>query len=370
MTTTAAAAGPPGLDRHRSTILDAATAVSVAAVSAVIVAQFVLPHGWQPYQLGVLAVGLLVGLPHGATDHLVAFRHSQRRTLSAIIPAYALTAVGGYAAFRAWPLPAVIVFAVISGWHFASGEVEFSALRRGGRGRRDLVMLPAFAAVIIVLPAALHAAGVDDVLRPLVKHTDYTMPQGWRQALLLFLVAVVSTAECTLLIRRRWIDVVEMGLLGALFLVVPPLAAFGVYFGWWHSVRHVARLIADYPPAEPPRTGYGLYLRRFGRESALPTAAALTLVAAMWFRSPNPTAFVSTDLAVLAGLTIPHMIVVAGQDRRTHVAEQGRPRSITTPERRARVMKGCMGLPTPTAASNDQLCRANVRTRGDSATKA
>ena len=110
----------------------------------------------------------------------------------------------------------------------------------------------------------------------------------------------------------------ELALLAVTAVVAPPLAAFGAYFGGWHSVRHLARLLAE-DPANAPELRAGRLARplaRFARAAALPTAAALATVLALWALAGGWRAFVAADLVVLAALTAPHLVVVAWLDRR------------------------------------------------------
>ena len=51
-----------------------ATAVSVVAVGAAVAVELLVPGGWAAWAWLPLVSGLLVGLPHGAVDHLVPAR--------------------------------------------------------------------------------------------------------------------------------------------------------------------------------------------------------------------------------------------------------------------------------------------------------
>lgn len=109
----------------------------------------------------------------------------------------------------------------------------------------------------------------------------------------------------------------EVALLAGVGLTVPPLVAFGAYFGGWHAVRHVARLItAD--PANDLDLDSGRLLRPVGRfavSAAAPTAVSLAALAALWAVADGWRGFVTANLALLAGLTVLHALVVAWWDR-------------------------------------------------------
>ena len=72
---------------------------------AVLVVQLAWPGGWGSAAWIPLVAGLLLGLPHGAVDHLVpGFRlgHSAARA-GCVAGAYALLALVVLVAFRTWP---------------------------------------------------------------------------------------------------------------------------------------------------------------------------------------------------------------------------------------------------------------------------
>jgi hypothetical protein len=105
--------------------------------------------------------------------------------------------------------------------------------------------------------------------------------------------------------------------------VVHPFAAFGVYFGLWHALRHGARLVELAAGDDPLRAG----LRRVTVQALLPTAGALAFLAAVVatarYAPPSlATGLLAAELATLVGLTFPHAIVVGALDRRLR---RGRP---------------------------------------------
>jgi len=95
--------------------------------------------------------------------------------------------------------------------------------------------------------------------------------------------------------------------------------AVGAYFFAWHSVRHVARLVALDDATATPATG----LSRFARQAAPPTVAALLLLVAFGRLVPTAPSTVAEAaglyLVFVAVLTVPHVVVVAWMDRREGV---------------------------------------------------
>ncbi len=297
-----------------------ATGVSRATVGAVLAVQLLVPGGWGPAAWVPLVAGLLVGLPHGAVDHLVpgyALGPSRRR-LVLVVLGYVLLAAAVLVAFRAWPGPGLAVFVVASAAHFGAGETAFDDLRSGIAPRVDVLGVAGFGAATAVLPLVAHPDAVAPVLALLVPGSSGRLPGGVAPALLVAALLVVGAAIAVRLARGRRASAAELALLAATATIAPPLAAFGAYFGGWHSVRHVARLLAEDPvnAADLAAGRLARPLGRFACSAALPTVAALATVLGLWAVAGGWEAFVAADLMVLAALTAPHLVVVAWLDRR------------------------------------------------------
>ncbi|MCW2815903.1 MAG: brp-like protein [Nocardioides sp.] len=294
----------------------AATTVSRTVVVVVILGSWLLPP-WV-----VLVAGLVAGLPHGAVDHLVPrwWLGARAPRMVAVLAVYATTAVAAYVAFRAWPFGAVVLFLVVSAWHFGSGETGFADLRAGRMLPARVLRGATHVLVVLALPAMLHPDGVLPLLGA-VLGTPVDLDASTRTALTVAagvaLVGALCVAAVELAAGRR-AEALDLALLLALAVVVSPLAAFGAYFGAWHSVRHLARTLVDDPgnTADLAAGRLGPALRRFARSAAAPTAVSLVVVGAMAVTADGWGGFASHYLALLAGLTVPHLVVVAWADRR------------------------------------------------------
>ena len=297
--------------------------VGTAAVLVLLVAGVAAPAAVTAAAPALAVAGVLLGLPHGAVDHLVpgwaAMRPLPRRRLAALLAGYVLVVAAGAIALAAAPLPTLVAFVAVSAWHFGRGEVV---------ARAEAEQRPVPAAGQELLPALAH--GVVTTVLPVAAWPAVTLPllavlapaagraPGWVPAALAVLVAVVVPAALALLLRRhRTAEAAELALLTAVFWLVHPFAAFGVYFGLWHALRHTARLV-DLAAGDGP---LGVGARRVAVQALLPTAGALTFLAgilatARYAPAPLATGLLAAELATLVGLTFPHAVVVAALDRR------------------------------------------------------
>ncbi|MFY1574197.1 Brp/Blh family beta-carotene 15,15'-dioxygenase [Verrucosispora sp. WMMD703] len=281
-----------------------------------------------------LLVGLLIGLPHGAVDHLVpawisAKARPLRRTVGLLL-AYILTATATVALFLWAPVPALTGFLILAVLHFGTGDVAYHAERDGRPPVRPVLAVLAYGGPPVVLPIALWPGTVDPLLDAVAPGASAAFaPTGRLIALSVVLLAALVTGLRDLAARRGG-DVATLGALVAAFAVVPPPLAFGGYFAMWHSARHVARLLR----ADPGNRHHlaagrlGGPIRRFTRQATLPTIAAFAGLLVLVCVDASPTfspaaagpyqeAPLQLVFAVLAGLTVPHAAVVARLDVRT-----------------------------------------------------
>ena len=322
---TISASAPPGLFPVASRVASRTSLVAMVAVLSLGAVPGLLDTGvlWV-----VLAAGLLIGLPHGAVDHLVPEWLLGRRLpwpqAAAGLLAYVAVAAGFFGLLRVAPLPSAVVFLAVSAAHFGAGDVEFHALRRGVTPQYRLLAIAAFGLPTVALPIALHAEQVQPVLAALAPQlATLVTPQVRIVLLVATLLAVVVTGWRALNAGdvRAARDLV---VLVVVFAVAPPLAAFAVYFGFWHAARHMGRLLSLDPrnASDLANDRLGRPLGRFARLAALPTAASLIVLAGLWWGAGGAQGLVSAHLGLLAALTMPHVAVVSWLDRTGHLARE------------------------------------------------
>lgn len=313
-----------------------------AVLLLLLAGQLVLPDGWSALGWLPVTLGLLLGLPHGAVDHLVPAWVRARRTpllgTVGLLTGYLATATVMFAVFRRYPLPALLLFLVASGLHFGVGEVQYDRLRQptrpsaetdstpaGGRARGvgvTAVAVLAWGGTSVLLPLACWPSQVRGVLEALAPGSGrLLLAPAARHAAVILVTAAAALTVLRAVRQRRYRPALELTLLVTVFVVVPPLVAFAGYFGAWHSVRHIVRLLAV-DPANAAELSAGQLtgpLRRFARSASWPTAAALLALLALLAVTRGAHSLLAADLA-LAALTAPHMLLVAWLDRQTRLA--------------------------------------------------
>lgn len=244
----------------------------------------------------LLAMAVVAGLPHGATDLDAAdrrFRSMGRAWWAPFLLGYLFLVTVTLALWAALPIVMLTVFLLLSIVHFGKQDGA------GPAGR------PAWAAVLahggapIVVPAIAHPAEVVRLFATMVADRADVV-----QALVAGPVAAawMIAAGVTMLrgIRQGQAalpHLADLALVCALFVAAPPLVAFALYFALLHTPRAFAAQAAAADPMSPQRM-------------VVLTLLACVLGAGIyWYASPLALDenVVRSCFVLLSALTVPHM---------------------------------------------------------------
>jgi Brp/Blh family beta-carotene 15,15'-monooxygenase len=300
----------PALTGHRNLMLGV-TACVIACVS-------VVGSPNPMVQLVILAGAVaVVGLPHGALDHLVArqlFAPVFGRRWWLVFGLLYLGLAGTMASiWLAFPLAALVVFLTLSALHFGWDDPLWV---RRSNSLWDAVEHACVGALPIVLPTWLHAAEVTVIfgwLMPAARPLDPAVVGAVAACAAFVVLPVAGLRFLRLSIGRLAAPAAaaELVAIVTLHVVAPPLIAFLTYFCGWHSIRHALELADDLVPGRP-RAG----LRRFVREAVPMTlvtvAAALLASAALFLTDVQLDSLLASIIFIgLSVLTVPHMAMMA-----------------------------------------------------------
>lgn len=278
------------------------------------------PIGWI-----VLAAGLLIGLPHGAVDHLVPGwvlgRPLPRQAFAMVVAGYIAVAAAAFALFAFQPVVAAALFLVVSIGHFGAGDVEIHEAQTGRRLRGRPIAVLAFGLPAIALPIAVHPDAVTPVLAGLAPSLTTLTAPGARVTLLVATTVTVGLTLVIALADGRQRVALDLLVLVAVFAVAPPLIAFAAYFGCWHAARHIGRLLTLDPGNRDDLSRRHLTrpLLRFAGAAIAPTAISVAVLAGLWWGAGGVEGLVAAHLGLLLALTMPHVAVVSWLDRRRGV---------------------------------------------------
>jgi len=282
---------------------------------------------WVPFLLGLV----VFALPHGAVDHHVP-RRLGRRGGPPFVALYALAVAAGLALWAVAPVATLAAFLAVAAIHWGCGDAWFARAVNGRRpfgGPLDAgLFVAARGALPVALPGLAHPAelqrGADAVLAAVGAGPAPALGQPIRAAGLVAvaLLVVAAVAAAPRDDRRAWrVDVGELVLLAAFFVVTPAVLAVGTYLLAWHAPRHVARLIAADPrqAALPPGPALAAWTREAAPLTAVSLAGSAVLALAAWQVPGSGEGLAGAALALIAALTFPHAAVVAWMDREQRV---------------------------------------------------
>ncbi|MCU4926974.1 Brp/Blh family beta-carotene 15,15'-dioxygenase [Halobacteria archaeon AArc-dxtr1] len=295
-------------------------------------------------QILPFAMSLLVlGLPHGAVDHLVLPRASgEAVTVRSMLGVGLLYLIVGGSYAVVWVVTPVVAFAgfiLLTAVHWGQGDVYtlrslFAASHTEHQSVRvltlvvrgafpmliPLVAFPEQYALVATSIVSLFDPGSAGALEPAFTTTGRLIvgaSLGVLTALTLGLGFVRAGKS-----RDGWrIDAIETVGLAGYFALVPPILAIGLYFCFWHSLRHVLRTMLVDPNASQALAD-GSYRRawgQFARDATPLTLGGLIVIGLVALAVPESPADVGDALGVylvaIAVLTLPHVVVVALLDR-------------------------------------------------------
>jgi Brp/Blh family beta-carotene 15,15'-monooxygenase len=271
---------------------------------------------------------VLTGMPHGAIDHLVAAQlYDLEYTWTDQAKFYGgyLVLMALYGAF--WvvaPVWSLLVFLVMTMYHFGQADLAYwdlppvqARLLYVSRGL-FLIGLPIAAFSTHVDPIFDAIAGVEASAWPLLETRPDLVAVGLVGQ---HFLALVCAAVANGIGRADWgREIVNVGVLSALFGGVTPLLAFAVYFGAWHSLGHILELLRFFREHQ----GEPATLRAFYREAALFTILPFVGLSGLYWLTQSFGAqdqMIALLFIIIAVMTLPHMIIV---ERLYRTREQGR----------------------------------------------
>jgi beta-carotene 15,15'-dioxygenase len=249
----------------------------------------------------LLALCLSLGMAHGAMDILLLLREKQAVQRSA---AYGAAVVVLAAVLAPMPAVALLLLLVMSVWHF--GEQNF--LERSPGWQRMTLRL-GLGGASVMWPVLLSPTPMQTLLSQVFPHQWAWLWPAWRILAWLWVAVMVIAVIGCLMQRGPWRWLFEVASLAVLYVLLTPVLAFSVYFGLYHSVMHIWRMLRI---SMPSQVGYWLWAGTLAL-----TWLALAALAWRMQVSANlsdvaaaTTALLPWLIVALAAVTLPHLMLV------------------------------------------------------------
>ena len=272
------------------------------------------------WQISLAVIALIIGIPHGALDHLVTLPKDKPAKMALFVIIYVLIAVAAVWAILRWNVLGFQLVVIMSAAHFGIGDAAFIAeserLNNGvskSLTDRLIYALPAgLLPVFVPLTSDLTNSALAEVNPQLINWA------GSNSNLIHLLVLLIAASSLFILVLKRDDkSAMDLALLAALSILTPPLVAFAIYFGLWHALRHTARLTLNlskseiaYQNNEPKRAFINAVI------PGIPALIGTFIVAAVLAATnPDNSRLLWSILVVIWALTVPHMMVTAKLDK-------------------------------------------------------
>ncbi len=249
---------------------------------------------WQDGWISAIAAIIVLGVPHGALDVEIGRNLLRGRLSRWWFPVFALPylfLVGVVLLAWRWaPETTLAGFLLASIWHFGTedtGGGGLPALARGG--------LP------IAIPVLLQPTATARLLSAVTGLTLDGIPHWLLAGSIAWLIPFFA-----MVLRSQGRGMALPAALCVAFAILPPLTAFSLYFVAVHAPAHIAALIRH--PRRTPRVRDAASAWRLALPTTLLTVA---IGCALWplHAGPTPVRLACITVQLLAGLTLPHMIL-------------------------------------------------------------
>ncbi len=274
-------------------------------------------------QVVLAVIALAIGIPHGAIDHLITIPRDSRERFILFVTIYTLVAVIAALAIAKWNLVGFQLVVLMSALHFGFGDSAHASESRSASGQKSFskLTLASYAIPAGFLPVVLpltdkRTLDVLKELNPTLINWAGTFTELLRNSTL----AIAAFSILFFVVTKNYELAVDLVLLLALSFFTPPLVAFAVYFGFWHAIRHTARLVPKLPSAMK-KVASGNPLASFFAAVIPGLYAILGIFVLGIYFVARGTTDISSDflwviLVMIWALTVPHMATTAKFDLR------------------------------------------------------
>lgn len=253
--------------------------------------------------LMILIFVVLLGVPHGSLDVLFASQTYNLQNISHWLKFIAYYLAAALAVILVWfllPNAFFIIFLILSAMHF-SDDLNLS----------DFAVLKlSYGTAIISFPSLFFSHELINLYAMIIQTATAASIVKASQ----FISMPAGIIMAFYLVNQK-IDVrtkLELLCTCALFLLLSPILAFGVYFCLMHSARHLIRS--------------RFFLRKFTRQAFLnalifPTIAVILMGLIIWWIGPKKPLEVDMIRIIfvgLAALTVPHAWVLKQSNFQAH----------------------------------------------------
>lgn len=264
-----------------------------------------------------IAATVVVGVAHGSVDHLILGDSIKGRFLL-LISIYLLLTGAFVAVWFAAPPAALIIFLLISVFHFGFSDVDLEKITDAAnlwpeilfRGSLPVLLTCAFhTRTVAQMFAQLIGSGADPTaIQQILSLSCCVLLPIWMCLAVTCVIKLFRSKASAMIRRRYFFFLIESAALALSAIFLPVLISFSIYFCAGHSARQIFMLACALDGSSP-----GQSLTTFAR-SAAPIVAVTIVFGAVFFAiDVQNKIFFSAALRALfiplSALTLPHIFV-------------------------------------------------------------
>ena len=279
----------------------------------------------------------IFGIPHGAADHLFLWGFTKRNnilTKLVLIKFYLLVAFIYLLAWFYFPLESFIFFIIMTIYHWGKSDYIYGLISRGLKPGH--YMINSFYTLLrgsipILIPGIFFNEQYNEFILQLCSmiigtvYKDHIYLDTKFFIIICFLILITFYSlnfifeKFKMNLELSTIDHFEIFLLTLWFMFLPPLYAIGIYFIFWHSFRHIVRILAlDSKKfyCSDINSLKNFCIRYFQLFSVMTLLSVLLFLILFIFmqQSSYIESIVNVLLLLIASLTLPHTLTVFFMD--------------------------------------------------------
>ncbi len=274
------------------------------------------PHLITAIELPLAVVFIvLLGLPHGATDHLI-FLNLHKKFLGAdrFIQFYAcyLLLMGVYGLIW-WLLPigALGIFLLLSAYHFGQSNWNYVSFENKSFQKNTFFIWGSF---VLLFPIFWHYDAAMNIIAEIIRAQPPVLALSLRYIICIglmisniFLVIYLKSRR-SITAQQLWEETLNLLVLGLMFISTPLLLGFVIYFVFWHSIGSIADQIHFFKQRSEDYN-WKNYIRQSLPLTLIATAVIVFLYALRFYSSGGMLG-IGLLFVFIAIVTLPHMILM------------------------------------------------------------
>ena len=263
-----------------------------------------VPDKWE-FAIGYFLI-LTIGVGHGANDLKIYFntKKNNNKNVFSFNALYALVVLMGFALFFIIPEVILVLFILISGYHF--GQEHFERYKIASFWLYNLFLTSYGLNIILTLLVIHHTDSIliiNDLLKTEITYSFLLYPLIVSAAIMIISSIKVMKSLSWNMIGR---EIFYLIVLYLLFQTASLLWGFAIYFILWHSIPSIYNQIA-FLNGEVSKSS----IKKYIINSLIYWIGALVFLAVLYYFLKDYTnLFLSTIIAFLGGITFPHVFVM------------------------------------------------------------